>query len=556
VAGKNPTVINESPLSAMERMQLAAIPTVSGKMQYMTQVKGYKPEQIVDFDGKAGVFDEKTNTFKPINPEGIDVGDIAAIAPKAAVTVGQVGGGALGGLAGGGIASLLTGAAGAGAGGAGVEALIEKLNTANIKKNSGVDIPVSGKEIAKEGIIGGVGEFGGSLVGRGISKLLSRGAAKPAAAAAGDMIDTAKILPTKLEHSTIQNITENPYVRENIKPLASANIEDVAADAAKSTLKAKGAIRDIQNQFYKNLGIKDDMPVDVNLAMAKVQHTIDEFSKGAIGSQNKATLKEAQTIYDDLSKETTNNAMSFGNIKQMTRALHDLSEQNVTDMGRHTEAGKLYSQMGAALGEAKNNIPAIKQAGSQYADLMDAEQKMNKLLRLNTARGEINLERKILATFKDKGNQEFKSQIEELGNIFKKYPESQPYAGFVDKIKLAQALNDISSKKAVTPQGIGRLPLMQYLSQGFKIADPEFQANLLKRGLNKGIINPAGVMGQTQRSSSLIGGNLSTRTRAVLDILNKPKISDLLPKPVTQAAPVAGKAGIMSLLRSQSGENQ
>lgn len=347
---------------------------------------------------------------------------------------------------------------------------------------------------------------------------------KPTAtpAKAVDMIDTADVLPISLEKTNIQNIATNKYVRDNLKNFLNKQDAELGFEAANEIKKVKPAIRKAQNEFYQKLGIKDSDKVDVNLALAKIQNEIvnktDYLDDAAI---NKATK-----IYDDIAKNTDpkTNTVTFGKLKEITNKIYDLAEDNVSDMGRKTSAGKFFTQIGNALTEAKRTDPRIAKAGGQYSDLMEAEHLINKTFRLNKEISEMRLEGKVNASFRDKNFYEFKKNVDRISEILKKYPETRDlvrHGGFTDKLQLAQLANDITSRRTTTPTGLKRFGF-QAVGNVIRIGDPGFQAQLLSKGIEKGFVNPKALAGVTRNYPGLLSGPIKTRIGALKDILQLP----------------------------------
>ncbi len=353
---------------------------------------------------------------------------------------------------------------------------------------------------------------------KGLKGLLGKRAVQQELPKIAKMVDTAEILPTSLEKTNIQNVASNKFVRDNTANFLGKQAPEIAKTAADLTKQVKPAIRTAQNEFYSKLGIKDIDPLDISSAKELLKKELNEAPKYL----NEADVKKARAIIGDLTGKQ--NVAQFGKVKEASRILYDLAEDNVNDMGRKTVTGKFFSKLGGILTDVKHSDPRIKMAGGQYKDLIEAEKLINKTLRLNREMGEMRLEGRIASSFKDKGQMTFKENLSKLDDILRRYPETKhlvDYGGFTDQIKLAQLANDLATKKAVTPQGLGRIPGMKYIANILKVGDPEFQAVILKRGIESGRINPEAVMGKTKLSEGLLGGKTFTRYRALKSILRK-----------------------------------
>jgi hypothetical protein len=105
-------------------------------------------------------------------------------------------------------------------------------------------------------------------------------------------------------------------------------------------------------------------------------------------------------------------------------------------------------------------------------------------------------------------------------------------ADFIDKIKLTQALHDITTKRSgmISPQGMGRNPIIGALMKHTKVFDPMNQMVMLKKGIQKGVINPSAVTDEIPVSQSLFGGRTISKARAFSHILSpqRPSILEMI----------------------------
>lgn len=334
-----------------------------------------------------------------------------------------------------------------------------------------------------------------SIVKKGLAPVLSKPKTLP----------LSELIGGKLERSTVENTVNNPHVSKNMSLYASEDINEVVNDAAQSTMAAKNKIKTAQNYIFQKAGITDDMvlPVDkVSEHMQKIGQYVDDFSGSAIG-ENKAAAGKAKGLLDDMVSMARQKPLTYGQLKQLTKQVYDLADSNVTDMGRHTQLGSLYARIGKELTETKKSLLPIKEASKKYAELMEAEEILNDTLRLDKVTGELTLPMKIMRRFKDAEHGQFKAELEKVNNIFKKNadilkenPETADMineygnAAFVDKMKLTQALHDVTSKRAVTPQGIGRIPMLAYATRFTGATDPLKRMSTLAWLAQKGLKAP------------------------------------------------------------------
>jgi len=345
----------------------------------------------------------------------------------------------------------------------------------------------------------------------------------------------SELIGGKLERSTVENTATNPFVRKNISMFAKEDINDVVNNAAESTLNARTKIQNAQNYIYTKHGITDDMQVPLGDTLKNISDEVNKFGKGAIG-ENKKIASQAKRLVVDLKMQASNNVANFGTLKSLTRQIYDLAESNVTESGKYTEAGRLYNKIGAELTKSKKSILPIKEASEQYSALQEVDDILRETLRLDRINGEQTLPMKILRRFKDAEHGQFKKSLNEINDIIKKHsdllkenPQTADLineygnAGFVDKIKLTQALHDITTKRAITPTGIGRIPVLAFLIRASKIGDPMAQMTMLRKGIEKGIINPKRVTENIPVSQSIIGGRTISKVKALSHLLKRGK---------------------------------
>lgn len=374
--------------------------------------------------------------------------------------------------------------------------------------------------------------------GAGLTGLMSKQKTLPA----------SELLAGKLEHSTVENVAKNPTVNEGMSIYAAEDLNNVVSDAAKATINAKEKIAAAQNHIYKTMGITDDLvmpPEKMNEALINIKGKIDDFSKTAIG-ENKAAAAKANVLYEDLLNQSKAGEIKFGQLKSATKQVYDIADSNVTDMGRQTEVGRLYSDIGKELTKTKKSLLPVKAASERYAELMEAENIIRDTLRLDRVNGEQTLPLKIIRRFKDAEHGQFKEQLEKVNDIFKKNagvlksnPETADLinkhgnADFVDRIKLTQALHDVTTKRAVTPQGIGRIPGLAYAVRATGVADPLRQMVMLKRGVKfPWLINPEAInapvslspfktISKARALGKITGTGALGKTRVISNLLRK-----------------------------------
>lgn len=394
----------------------------------------------------------------------------------------------------------------------------------------------------------------GSALGglKGIIKKPSMAAESVAVKPSGKTLPVSKLIADKLEHSTVENVGTNPYVRKNVSVFASEDIDKVVNDAAEATINARNKISDAQSFIYQKHGITDEMQIPIKDAIAESDKYIK--SQKPIG-ENKAAVIKAKELLKDIKSQIKGGRASFGSLKELTRQIYELADTYVTPEGKMTEAGRLFERIGAELTKAKKSVLPLKEASNQFTELMEAEHKLRDIMRLDRINGEQTLPLKILRRFKDAEHGQFKSVLESINNVFKKNkaifienPETANLineygnADFVDKIKLTQALHDMTTKRAITPVGVSRLPILAYILRGSKLNDPMAKMVALKKLIDSGVINPDILTKEIPLSENIFGGRTASKLRAYSSLFKKPNMQTM---------------GIMSLIaNTQNRSNQ
>jgi len=334
-----------------------------------------------------------------------------------------------------------------------------------------------------------------------------------------ESVDTAELLPIKLEKTQIQNLAKNKFLQDKIGNFTGAQAAEYADTAATLTKEVKPGIRKAQNEFYKELGIKDSDLLNATEAQNKILDIITEGAKYV----DERAIKNATALFDDISKKPE---IDFGTVKKNANIAYDLAEANVNNIGRKTPTGKFFTDIGNSLTKLKHTDPRISKASAKFAELLEAEKLINKTLRASSEMGEMSLDKKILASHKDKGFLDTKRNLARINDILSKYPETKQLVkkgGFNDMIQLAQLAQDISLKKTTNPVGFFNRFGLQALGNVLKVGDPAVQAQLLVKGIKSGRINPEAVAGMSKDYPGIMFGGLKTKVGALKDILTFPK---------------------------------
>lgn len=549
-------IMKKSAVNPGQRAELASIPTKAGKIAYLTKIAGFKPENIVeDVNGQPGVRDaEKKDLIYPIDPEGFEAGDITELGHKGLVSTAQTIGGLLPAALSlpSGPGAIATGMAGAATTGAATEAALQKYNIEHLKKKYGVDLsPYYSKgEVIKEAALGAGGELispalkgitsltkkptqkiAGEATEQGIKSLKNKAAKTIEKAIPKDpnKIAVSKVLAGNLEDRTVAEVASNPYVRKNIRNMMTKEVDVLGKEAADSVQNVLNNIPKIQSDIYKKAGISNDTLVPIDKAVKGIKTQIDEIIPYAT-KKDQRLIRFAADQIDDLTKSAKKGKIAFGKLKRITNELY-----NTADMAANrgdNQAAKWLGDIRKSLVVARNEIPELKGSSAKYAALADNIEELKEMFRLNTAIGETRLENKILSLYKDKGNQTMIQRLKDIAGNLKDIPEAKHLSNFYDKIALANVANDISMKKAVTPVGLGRLPILKYLQNIPGLGDPETKMQVLAKMAESGTISPEKMLGTVQRSNIPVLGDIITGIRARKAIYNKlPGVPNINLKP-------------------------
>lgn len=576
---QNLVEVPKSALTLRERAEIATIPSQTGKIKYLSEIAGFKPENITIYNNKLGAIDRKDKSkFYPIDPESFELGDI----PEAIPTIAQITGSVAGAGMGTSLGPIGT-IAGGGAGAALAETGIQKLGRMAIKKRTGKEIPLDIKEIGKQAVYGLGGEvgglaikpiarLGGTIVKKGIEKTAELLGGKPVKSMVmGKSIDVAKQISSALglEDSTIKNIATNKTVNEVISNASPEKLEvagKVARDVYENTM-TKG-IDDAQKAAYK--GIDNKMPIDISDAVSNIQNKMASYSP--ITPEGEQAKNIAISIWDKLQTKLSKGkwSLTLGELKELKKQIFDAAEGFTNEAtGKLTEAGQLLKGMGMDLVNAQKKYPALRSAADKFRQLMDIKGDMARLARLpavgeggEVMKGAAMLESKLASKWKDAGNEWYKETMDNISTRLKNIPESKHLAGFVDKLKATWALKDIAAKRAITPIGAGRIPILKGAMRMLGL-EPVKSALILKRGVQTGAIKPERLLAPSLEYPSAFMGRSLTKGRALLESGVPQAALSMLPgaSAVKGAAgiikkPIVQRTSIQTLIRQLRGDNQ
>ena len=466
------------------------------QLKYLSDQFG--TERIVQLDsGKLGV--RRSDDPTAIYPVDVEIGeggaeeflgDISEILPYVPKAGAQVVGGTLGGAAGA-LTTPVTGFVGPIAGtvlgaatGAGLtDVALQKI----AQKKLGVEAPADLSQSAQEALLAGITAPGtGTLLKGGLrtalgkqtfkealetasAKALGKGAltetiAPKIAKTTKQTITGAKLIADGLQDSTVMDIATNPYVNKKVGIGIVENLENYAKEAADDIIDLKKNFKNLRHNAYLKAGVKDTDLIDVNKTINELKNYIKTESVEAISKEDKEIVDIAKNYLGRLKKEAPNGFLKYKNAKQITDRLADKINSEITDIGTKTMKGKSYSFIQKLMTEAKNSHPKIAPAADKFKRLLDLEDRLEEIVRLDRFGGENTLEKKLLTRYQDQGNQVFKQKLNEINDIIKSTPELNKYKNLINKVKIVHAGKDIQSTKALprtgwlgTVPGIGKL---------------------------------------------------------------------------------------------------
>jgi len=386
------------------------------------------------------------------------------------------------------------------------------------------NIPMEGMAALTKSGIKGIGEAGEI-------------AAKEAATEIpGESIKASKVLAANLnlQPSTLETIAND---KEFAKNLGAATPQHIIGtyepNAIKSVKAAYDGISKAEKMFYGNAGVTDDTKINVlgniekggktmggepNYPIVNLQNKIIDFESKAIGTTEKGALKEAKQVLADIQEKIDKDGnLTFGQTKKMTKALYDMSEDYKTDNGKMTDSAILFRDMGRSLSQAKNSIPEIAKAGSQFSDLENARELFESAFpKLEKGSEEVGIAR-MIRQYRDERSLEFKNKINQVADTLSKYSESSDLPDFRQDLNRFFAAVDIEKAK---PLKVGiplasKLPVIGGLFS--KSIKPTTTTALLGRS---GFVNKGNLANAMIKESTMpfIGGTQNTyrALRAIL----------------------------------------
>lgn len=353
----NPDVDESTGAPASVRAVVGAMPD-DPKTRLVALQKFFPDAKIVGADNFVYT-DPKTGKRRLYNPKGLDLGDLASLAPEVAELAGGTGGaigGAAAGTPGGPAGIIAGGIAGAGAGATAAKEAVQRA----AMKLSGVDDQRTTrqqiKDAATTAAFNAAGEGAGKLVaagGKAIIKGLARGGAKGRAETQQAIDDLEKFGSTPSAAQATQNAALDTIESFTGKVPGGAGVIRQAAQRQSETVAAgmdakiaamnrgvtpddyisgKAVISGIDG-FVKNFSDKADvlygkldgfLPAAHPVQVSNTQHVLTELATPTPGAANvSATLANPALVKlgEALGKDATGGALPYGVMKDLRSSI-------------------------------------------------------------------------------------------------------------------------------------------------------------------------------------------------------------------------------------------
>ena len=151
-------------------------------------------------------------------------------------------------------------------------------------------------------------------------------------------------------------------------------------------------------------------------------------------------------------------AMPFGQVVEITKEMYDNAKS--AEQSGDTFKQQYYENLGDKLTSAKYQIPEIKDIAPQYQELMQANDSLNKVFRLNSNRGKMTLDTKIENMFADDKNVARMGELNNVYDALSKHPEYPELQDVKSKIQQLQLVANAEKGKATSIPFVSKIPLV------------------------------------------------------------------------------------------------
>ena len=303
---------------------------------------------------------------------------------------------------------------------------------------------------------------------------------------------------TGLSPEVQEAITTNPDLAKR----AVANLPAHKAEIADTTVTQVNGLqktfKKIGGDIYKKGGI--DLDKTAVPAFDALSNSESEISK-----MNPTTPDNIRAIKDV--KKTINNAigqmddkgnLTFGQTVELSKEMYDQAKS--AEKAGDVFKSNYYKILGDNLTKAKYQIPEIAEAAPQYKELMQANDSLNKVFRLNSERGKMMLDTKIANMWDDTKNM---ARMQELHNIYKTFDAfSKDYPELHDiktNIQTLQLIRDMEMGKGAGIPGLSSIPgVGKYLKLTAQQTAP-----IYGRMARRGLITADTALGRVPESQAL-----------------------------------------------------
>ena len=281
-------------------------------------------------------------------------------------------------------------------------------------------------------------------------------------------LETSKVLADRLgvQHSSIENLVD-PELRKYMTPDLATKTEAIESEVHKSLQELPKGLSKAENKIYKNAGVDDKINTTWNkpLSSEKLTTPIEDM-RGIIDKyKEQATIDEmplaskAEEIIGKIIKDSNfdkqyNMNLEFGKTKVYANKLYELSQDDKLGISGQRLFGNMY-QIAKSV---KNSIPEIKKAGNAFHDIENVRELMRNTFRGFGVEGrEFRAEKNIFSKYKEEGNVGYRENLNKVGEILNKYPETRELADFSRKVKLMNMAVDFSKAKLPATGALGKI---------------------------------------------------------------------------------------------------
>ena len=299
-----------------------------------------------------------------------------------------------------------------------------------------------------------------------------------------------------ISDEVLKSIASNPEIAEMARPNLMAHKVDIANDAVTAVNDLPKTLKKIGSDIYQKAGIdydKTSVPVFDALSQAETENA-QSLAKANTPDNIRAVKEVRETINNAINKIDDKGNMPFGQVAEITKEMYDNAKS--ASIAGDTFKQQYYENLGDKLTSAKYQIPEIQKIAPQYQQLMQANDSLNKVFRLNSDRGKITLDTKIENMFADEKNI---ARMQELGNVYKAidaHPEYPELQGVKTKIQGLQLVANMEKGKPIQVPFFNKIPILK----DFAKISPKYAIPTAGRMARAGMLSSEGISSRMPES--------------------------------------------------------